>query len=308
MFAKEQIPYVPISQQQLLQRPLETVQAYAIDGPGTRVVDDAISVHNEYTKNGTQVAFINTYIADTALIGISNSVFERAKNMGQTIYSGNKTVHMMPDEVINQLSLGNGGELGSPAIAVKLKIQADRVSILGISRVRVKVSNTDYEQFALFYKNGDNTDVNEIVEAYNMVKGNVSIYGADVNSHDVVATYMRLTNLSLARYAMINCMPWIYRSKKEGYCNRNNIKQARRAHYTHRPRLHQGIGKNLVYCHGASPLRRFADHVDQLTLVAHLEGQTAPFDANDMREFSIELNKRTLHSIGLSAVNESICA
>lgn len=307
MFAKEQIPYVPITQQQLLRRPLESEQAYAIDGPGTRVVDDAISVRNEIAKNGTHIAFINTYIADTALLGVSNGIFNRAKSMGQTVYAGTNTEHMMPPDVIDQLSLGNSGPDGSPAIAIKLKLQANRISILALERVRVNVSTTDYDEFARLYRQGENEHVKEIVNGYDLIRGKSIAEGSDVNSHDVVACYMRLTNTMLARYAMLNCMPWIYRSKKRGYANHNNVKHPYRAHYTHRPRLHQGLGNNLVYCHGTSPLRRFADHVDQLTLVAYLEGQTAPFDVDDIRDFSIELNKRTLSGIGHSSINLAKC-
>jgi exoribonuclease R len=306
MFAKEQIPYVPITRQQLLQRPLEPEIAYAIDGPGARVIDDAISVRSEIAKNGTHIAFINTYIADTALLGVNNSYFDRAKSMGHTVYTGAKTDHMMPSEVIDQLSLGGGGEEGSPAIAIKLKLQANRISILALERVRVNVNKTDYDEFANLYSQGAVKPINEIVDGYNLIRGKSNSECNSINAHDVVATYMRLTNLSLARYAMINCIPWIYRSKKRGYYNHHDVRQAHRAHYTHRPRLHQGLGNNLVYCHGTSPLRRFADHVDQLTLVAYLEGRPAPFDVDDIRDFSIELNKLKLRILGDQAISNVV--
>lgn len=62
----------------------------------------------------------------------------------------------------------------------------------------------------------------------------------------------------------------------------------RRARYDAYPREHHGLGIP-AYCHATSPLRRAADLVTQWSIVAHLDGQPAPFDTQDIAKFAERL-------------------
>lgn len=299
MFANKQANHVPITPQQLLERPLEPRQAFAIDPEGTIEVDDAISVGFEETKGGHIAAHINTYIADTALLGADTDLFNEVARQGFTDYTGQRPEFMMPLDVLGQLSLSSAGEQGAPAVAIRTRIHKDRVTLTGIDRVRVGVKSTSYSQFNEIAKSGNNPEVRNIVTGSKLLRrlGYNATHNTDIDSHDIVARYMIVANAMLAEFALRNELPWIYRSHRGHYRTNKHGKPSHQAHYTHRHRLHRGVG-NRVYCHGTSPLRRFPDFVDHLMLDAHLENQEYPFDTKEIRDLSISSNARMRQMLG----------
>ncbi len=288
----------PNTTQTLLNRQLEPDIAYAIDPPGTIEVDDAIRVVLEKPKNGQRpTAHITTYIADTAIHGSDPDIFERAKTKCFTDYSNPEPDYMLPIDMIDKISLGNGGELGVPAIAVRTIAHGGHVALIGIDRVRVQVKACSYDEFDGLMRADDEPAV-DIAIASMLLRG-LGFYSAQHNSldsHNIVASHMLMVNAQLANMAIREGLPWIYRSfsgrKGKGYGDgKHNRKIV--GHYTHRPRLHRGLGSvGVRYCHFTSPMRRGPDLFDHQVLASYLDGTEPELGPADMRDLAICANSK----------------
>lgn len=295
VFSRQEFDEVP-KQLDLLERPLEPVRAYSIDPPGTREVDDALSVTISQSRDKQKgpVADITTYIADTAFYH-SSVVFDAAEQKGFSDYSNPREVdYMLPTDLVEQISLGRDQENGSAAIAVRARVGNGRAELLSVSQARVIVDNHSYRSFNRLLKAGD-SHAQDIVRSAQLIKqlGKYSL-GTSLDAHGVVACHMVLVNNLIAQEAIKLDLPWIHRFFRG---NRSSYKNSKttipRGHYTHRRRQHRGISQvGLNYCHFTSPMRRFPDFAVHKALSDLVFNQTSPFlDEQDMKIIAIEANK-----------------
>lgn len=303
MLAETQHPYDLYSQQQLLERPLEPWKAIAIDPPRTPEVDDAIHVSVGEDDAGKH-ANITVYVADAAAIANHEDLFDRAADLGFSRYERNPEQLMLPAFVLEQLSLGTRSEIGAPAIAIRIRADEAKTTLLGIERVRVHVRATTYDGYAKLIRQGHPTAIG-IARSTTLFRHHTRTgkpYAYKNESHRIVADYMLLANALVAEDAKERKLPWIFRNYAEMSRGKKGGHYSY-AEYSTEPLPHACVGGGKSYCHFTSPLRRIVDSANHAVRVSNLEGLPTPYGVSQLEELSTRVNKqmRRFGSIAMTA-------
>lgn len=235
-----------------------TISGYTfnIDPPGCKDIDDTITIGDD--------GYMYITIADVASWMITNKeIFEKASSIGQTLYEDGQVVSpLLPIEeycslIPNELKLG-----------ISLKFKWTGNEIIDISFEKVKVVNNQsftYEeaqtfvhsnllkQIASFLGKKEITDSHEWIEQF-MIFYNCEAAKILVSKGKGILRSQDSADIEkLEEYRKIGIDEIFLANKSAKYIPASN------------PENHWGLQKD-IYCHATSPIRRFADIINQMVL------------------------------------------
>jgi exoribonuclease R len=183
---------------------------YSIDPEGTKDIDDAIGIHRHL-----DICTISIYIANVPYwldkLGLWGHLTDRVS----TIYLPNKTIHMLPTKLSEDLlSLLHGKE--RVAFVMDIVISDDVVLDVKFSAAKIKVTtNFAYEDKQLL-KNKDYRQILSITKQLVDNKKNIAYVDHIADSHDVVEYYMLMMNHASANH-LWDIKKGIYRTVKNSH-------------------------------------------------------------------------------------------
>lgn len=297
--------------------PESPVEAFSIDDASTTEIDDCLSV--QWLDGG--MARIGIHIAAPALgIQPGDAIDSVARERMTTVYSPGSKITMLPEAVVRSFSLDAGHV--RPALSIYLDVNTETLQLTGefsqVDRIRV-VRNIRHDEllpfdseealnavpvagepdplaglphadaFRLLWRltealSAERDKVRGRPEMRSRVEFSFRIDGEhveilrrrrDAPFDRIVAEMAILANSRWGRLLADHAVSGLYRSQSFG-----RVKMS-----TH-PAAHQGLGV-AQYAWSTSPLRRYVDLINQMQLVAVLEGQVPPFTMNDTSLYAI---------------------
>ena len=286
--------------------PLADVVAFSIDDVGTTEIDDAFSV--TYLDDGA--VRVGIHIAAPALTLLRNSPLDKiARDRLSTVYMPGDKITMLPDAVIERYSLAAGNEC--PALSLYAEFAADGTTLTHETRAeRVKIAANlrhgdldpdlvDVDPAMPFARElltlADLSDTlagerrKGLPPERNRVDYNFDIVG-DPSAPDariviaarargsrvdrLVSEWMIYANAHWGRMLALTRTPGMFRVQTQG-----------KTRMSTQPQPHQGL--NLPqYLWASSPLRRYADLVNQRQLIAVADGTKPPYPQGDADLFA----------------------
>lgn len=277
------------------------VAAFSIDDAETTEIDDAFSVTRLDGGNWQ----VGIHIAAPALgmpVGSALDA-EAAKRLSTVYFPGNK-ITMLPEAVIERFTLAEGRECPALSMYVELtpaleivgnRSVAERVRVAAnlrhatleaeFNEERIAAGHTAFPHggelmvlwnFAVQLEKSRGKDEPGTGRAdYNFYVENdrVSIVerkrGSPIDK--VVSELMILVNTEWGRQLALNDIPALYRVQGNGKVKMSTV-----------PAAHQGLGV-AQYVWASSPLRRYADLVNQRQLLALFRNEDPPYPPKDER-------------------------
>jgi len=287
--------------------PLETsaAEAFSIDDAATTEIDDAFSVTR--LDNGNWQ--VGVHIAVPALGIAPDSPLDReAARRQSTVYFPGAKITMLPNEAIAQYTLGAGE--ARPALSMYLEVtpQLDICARRSaVERVRIaanlrhdeletqfneqrlaagQVSHAFAAQLEVLWRLAVKLERSRGKDEAPTARSDYNFYVEDDRIRiverrrgtpvdKVVSEMMILVNTEWGRQLAENEIPALYRTQAAGKVRMSTL-----------PAPHQGLGVPQ-YIWASSPLRRYADLVNQRQLVALIREQPAVYAARDERLFII---------------------
>ena len=146
----------------------------SIDPPGCTDIDDVFSSDN----------VINIYLADTTSVLLNNlSLFEYAKNQTTSIYSPNKTYHMLPESIsTNNCSLLENNIRS--ANVCQIIVENNKIIHYGFFQTSIKVTkNYSYEEIDQIYKQKNDDYIVNSLNLIDNIEFNYNSINQDTLSH-----------------------------------------------------------------------------------------------------------------------------
>ncbi|NBO03860.1 MAG: RNB domain-containing ribonuclease [Betaproteobacteria bacterium] len=288
------------------------VEAFSIDDSSTTEIDDALSLSISYANDGQTMSelCLGVHIAAPAMLLTPESRWDAiAKERMSTVYAPGQKIQMLPEAIVRCFSLDEGRLCPALSLYVRFNAQCE---VIGeetrLEKVKV-VANLRHDQL-------ESSIDEEVIEAWErgewpqpvlaepvmqvlgqlwrlakqlqaereIVRGRpeprfrsdfhfrieadrveIEQRRRDAPLDRIVAEMMILANSRWGRWLALNRLPGIFRSQSMG-----------RARMTTHPIAHQGLGVGQ-YVWATSPLRRYADLVNQRQLLALATRQRPPF-------------------------------
>jgi len=297
-----------------------SLEVWSIDDPGTRDIDDAISLEH---IDGT--LRVGIHITDVAsLVPPGCALDQAASQRGTSLYLPEGTTPMLPSSLSeNRLSL-IAGEL-RPVVSVFVVLDAD-----GIVQERTLQLSTICVARRLSYQYVDDSirsggpfqllydrlmrarDARLAGGASGMVvpelqvgldrSGEVllSVRERETPAQALVAECMILANHGAALFLKKHTVPALYRTQKPGRMSGavgDALSLAERMRLRHAfnrtivdtaARMHAGLGLDC-YCSTSSPMRKYLDLVVQRQLVAAVQGCEPVYTRDQLRTIAADL-------------------
>ncbi len=284
---------------------LAPVEAFSIDDETTTEIDDAFSV----MALGSGHWQVGVHIAAPALgIESGSDLDAQARKRMSTVYFPGGKVTMLPEAIIDQFTLAGGQECPALSMYVEvdseLQVVATRSAIERLHVARnlhhnvldvvfdeqaVRDGRTDFdygEQLMLLYRFAAALEKNRGQDPNRVQRTDYSFYveddrvrieprkrGSPVDK--VVSELMILVNSQWARLLADAGLPGLFRTQASGKVKMSTV-----------PARHEGLGLDQ-YVWASSPLRRYADLVNQRQLISILRGVEPAFAPNDQELFEI---------------------
>ncbi len=291
--------------------PLADVSAFSIDDAETTEIDDAFSV-TTLPNGNTRVGI---HIAAPALgIAMASPIDAYARARLSTVYFPGQKITMLPQQAIKAYTLAEGG--ARPALSLYAEVDSDNNIIATETKAeRVPIAaNLRHDELEPVF-NAATLATGEVAHQYGAElkwlwdfalslqaargKTDPADQRAEYNFHvengyvridqrqrntpidKVVAEMMIYANAHWGGVLAAAGYPGIYRAQGGGV-----------ARMTTQPAPHEGLGV-AQYAWSSSPLRRYADLVNQRQLLALTNQQPAPYPAGDaallavLRDFEI---------------------
>ena len=281
------------------------IEAFSIDDVTTTEIDDAFSV----TKLDNGNWQVGVHIAAPAMgIEVDSSLDTEARKRMSTVYFPGGKVTMLPETIIDQFTLAEGSE--RPALSMYVEVDSDfqmvatRSAIDSVTVARnlhhnvldvqfdqqaAQSGRADFdfgEQLLFLYRfacnlerargqNGNRmsrTDYNFYV-ANDQVRIEPRKRGSPVDK--VVSELMILVNSKWAQSLVESNLPGLFRAQASGKVKMSTVAAP-----------HEGLGVDQ-YIWASSPLRRYADLVNQRQLISILRGAEPAFLPSDQHLFEI---------------------
>ena len=280
---------------------LSTVTAFSIDDAETTEIDDAFSVSR--LDNGNWQ--IGIHIAAPALgLPVGSALDAEAAKRLSTVYFPGDKITMLPGAAIERFTLAEGRESVALSMYVELtpaleivgnRSVAERISVAAnlrhatleaeFNEERITAGHTAFAhgselmllwKFAVqLEKSRGKVEPGTGRADYNFYVDNdrVSIVerkrGSPIDK--VVSELMILVNTEWGRQLALNEIPALYRVQGNGKVKMSTV-----------PAAHQGLGV-AQYIWASSPLRRYADLVNQRQLLALFRNEDPPYPPKDER-------------------------
>ncbi|MDQ6621397.1 MAG: RNB domain-containing ribonuclease [Pseudomonadota bacterium] len=285
--------------------PLAPIRAFSIDDATTTEIDDAFSVQ----ELGNGELRIGIHIAAPALgITRGTAVDDIARSRLSTVYMPGRKITMLPDAVVDAFTLSAGAVV--PALSLYIDITADGQPLRQESRLErvpiaanLRLDEID-ESFADLPSAADGAWTRELrvlwrfAQHLSSVRGKPDFLRVDYNFYvdwddapegrvrivarprgspldKIVSELMIHVNSTWGRLLADARVSGLYRTQANG-----KVKMSTRASQ------HQGLGVSH-YLWASSPLRRYADLVNQRQILAVLAGTKVPYSENDAELFGV---------------------
>ncbi|MCK5717688.1 MAG: RNB domain-containing ribonuclease [Thiomargarita sp.] len=290
---------------------------FSIDDEDTREVDDALSIERENEEWKITIA-----IADPAcIIHRGDSLDREAMRRGTTVYLPTQTVLMLPQYIACDIASLTAEHIRSSIVIRVWLDDQGNITNNKISREAIRVRHRlNYNESDQFIAKGDDelgTRLRELLQCAKLLhqerivggafvlqrpEYKISVHKGDINvmmiNHDspsrlLVAEMMILANHVAAKYAYTHEVPLIYRLQPppivpitpEMTADPLSFHKVRklisRSSLSLQAGGHSGLGLTM-YTQFSSPLRRFADLAMQRQLMAHLLGETLPYNIDEL--------------------------
>lgn len=286
-------------------------QCITIDDSSTMDMDDAFSLEKTIDgfKLGIYISNVAEYITPDSKVGL------QAKRLASSIYSAEKTYHMLAPEYSEDLLSLKAGQERS-VIGIILDVDKD----FEISNPRIELGNIivkeklNYEEVDLKLENDDEL-LNNLYriavthEAIRLDKGSFQsnriapkiyfendvlksgIYDESSPARVLVSELMIITNKLFGEYAQKNKLPVVYRMQTapegvkidisdypEGVVREFYSKTGLKpSRNTFTPSSHWGLGLD-VYLQATSPIRRYLDLHNQTCILNSLKSQSTDIE------------------------------
>lgn len=291
--------------------PLHDVQAFSIDDAATTEIDDAFSVKRQADGNWC----IGIHIAAPGLgFAVDSALGQIARRRLSTVYMPGKKITMLPEAVVEEFTLAAGRI--APAVSLYLAVAPDlrllsqrtvlsRITIADnlrhhdieplfnaatLNAVNAPVTDFAYrDELVLLWEfsqvlaagRGEQNKPDSNRKDYNFAvdwdaqgvdgPGVVSISERPRGSplDTLVAELMIFANATWGAALRDAGIPALYRVQTGGKVRMSTVAAP-----------HEGLGVDC-YAWSSSPLRRFADLLNQWQLIAWLKNELPPFGKND---------------------------
>jgi len=265
---------------------------------------------------------VTVAISDPARVIHRGDVLDReAMRRGTTVYLPTQSVLMLPEKISCDVASLTAGHIRSAIVLRVWLDDSGHISDSQIARESVRVQQRlHYSDADSLIAQGENETANQLKDlltvakllqnqriasgAFNLQRaeykihveqGQVTVDLIDRNSPSrlLVAEMMILANHVAAKYAQAHDVPIIYRTQEsplqpiteemlaDPLSFHKIRKLLRPSALSLHPAEHSGLGLSM-YTQLSSPLRRFADLVMQRQLVAHLVGDSLPYDSEEL--------------------------
>ena len=276
--------------------PLAEVHAFSLDDVGTSEIDDAFSLQ----RTGDKLR-VGIHIAAPGLaFGPGSPLDALARERLSTAYMPGRKFTMLPEDVIQRLSLDQGGE--RLAVSLYFDVGPDwsvgaRFTKLERVPIAANLRHAQYDRLNELFESGGRAglayeeDLRSLWQialalearrgrpsagaialdySFHVEEGRVRIVprkrGAPLDK--LVSEMMILANTSWGELLAERDVAGIYRVQSTG-----------KVRLSVHPEPHEGLGVSC-YAWMSSPLRRYVDLVNQWQLIAAVGGQRAPFARN----------------------------
>ncbi len=296
-------PWAPIAP--LPDLPLaEGVRAFSIDDAATTEIDDAFSVRE---LPGGRTA-IGIHIAAPSLaIGRGGALDAIARERLSTVYMPGRKITMLPDEVVAAFSLDSGDarpalslyvELDEAGVPVSHRTVAERVQVAA----NIALGEAS-EAFANPLPSADDPPWTaemrvlwRLAQHLGAARGKVEVqridfgFEVDWDATTAVDEPGRVSILPRPRGSPLDTLvselmihanaTWGRLLAQAGAAGLYRVQSGGKVKMSTRPGEHQGLGLTH-YLWASSPLRRYADLVNQRQILAVIAGDRPPYAAND---------------------------
>ncbi|MCB5224481.1 MAG: ribonuclease catalytic domain-containing protein [Candidatus Cloacimonadaceae bacterium] len=287
-------------------------EAFSIDIAGTPDFDDAISWTPK--ENGWTLGI---HISDVASrIPLESELFQEARLRAASLYLPGESISLLTNLLSSdEFSLLAGTE--KPALSLYLELDRDlrqQDFQFCLDKVTIK-KNYSYQEFdaelaspnyqplrALSQNLQREREEEEKTEkprfTWHLKVQNEDIFMLKSDNHSpsrqIVEELMILYNKLLAKVAIKSGLPFLYRNIAE-FRENDDAQQLPQiqAFLSTQGKYHPGVGSD-AYLHATSPIRRFADIVNQAQFQAFLQQQTPAFSKAELESLIPELEKRLL--------------
>ncbi len=281
--------------------PLSPVEAFSIDDATTTEIDDAFSVSRLANGNWQ----VGVHIAAPALGVVPDSLLDReaAKRLSTVYFPGDK-ITMLPEAAIAQYTLSEGHDC--PALSMYIEITPDLDIVAhrnSVERVRIaanlrhdslesqfneqqlaagRVEHRFGEQLAVLWRLSAKLEKQRGKDEPALPRADYNFYidderisiverrrGSPIDK--VVSEMMILVNTEWGRQLAENQIPALYRAQAGGKVKMSTV-----------PAPHQGLGVSQ-YIWASSPLRRYADLVNQRQLLSLVKNEPPAYPLRDER-------------------------
>jgi exoribonuclease R len=272
-------------QEPSFERHILDVPTFNIDPEGCRDIDDCISIWDN--KIAITIADVHAWIE------VNNWVVPYASKIGQTFYAEKPMLTMLPPELEQKCSLLPGEK----RLGLSLIFEWNGTELINPSLQEVVICNKQSFTYENVPHNPLLSQITGSNDPHEWVSELMILYNKYIASHYPVLyrSHQEPDAEKLARYTQILHLPFLAHSS---------------ASYTEEPREHWGL--NSLYCHATSPIRRWADVVNQ----GVVKGKSIPYNTTELNNihkrskqfsrdtfFLTQLQPRTLNGIILD-VNE----
>lgn len=283
-----------------------------IDPENPKECDDAFRV----TKRSNAAWLLEVAIAAPAIVfNHQQPLFEQILEQAESEYDPFKS--MLPSNLWRLFDLSRHG---CPALVVSQEIRQNNPH----KPLPIRLNLATFHPTACFtYEQADevlaarrnSTEArqllmaNDAIHAWQGQEGNgiARLYEGGVPDHfsakELVRWLMVFANVSLTRFSTNNGVPILSRNyhpevlAKPGNCTHREGPCAQplvgHGYYCPSARAHMDVHISSVYAHMTSPLRRFADIIDHIQLLAYLRKVPYPFDRNQLCEMGRVINEQS---------------
>ncbi|HEV7822499.1 MAG TPA: ribonuclease catalytic domain-containing protein, partial [Burkholderiales bacterium] len=280
---------------------LSPVEAFSIDDAATTEIDDAFSVRKLANGNWE----VGVHIAAPALGIAPESPLDReaAKRLSTVYFPGDK-ITMLPARTIAQYTLSEGRDCPALSMYVELTPEFDIVaqrSVVESVRIAANLRHDDLEaqfneqqlaagpvqhrfgeQLVVLWHLASKLERSRGKDEPATARADYNFYVEDERISiverrrgtpidKVVSEMMILVNTEWGRQLAQNEIPALYRAQAGGKVKMSTV-----------PSPHQGLGV-AQYVWASSPLRRYADLVNQRQLLSMIRNESPAYPARDER-------------------------
>lgn len=301
-----------------IRRALSGIQIITIDDSSTRDMDDAVSL--ERKEEGFE---LGVHISDVASLVEPNSVLDlEGRRRATSIYCPGQTLHMLPEDVsTDACSLVAGKPRAALSCFFAIDRNFHVVSAEIAPTLVTVTERLTYDEVDARLERGDQFmndlyNIASTLEAARIEKGAIKVQKRDVlitprgdgelvlteidenaPSRALIGEMMVLANSLLANYAARHDIPCIFRGQPPPDDDRGrnrSVPEGPAADYAERARLkkstvslqperHSSLALD-AYLQATSPIRRYADLLNQRQILSHLESRPLPYSRDTLAD------------------------